>query len=92
MNSTWATIKGGDDDMYHEAGGSSTFVGVVLGVTLGIVTAVTITGNGLVLVAIYTNRHLRGTTHYFIANLAVADLLLGVIVLPFSVSLEVSFR
>ena len=34
--------------------------------------------------------HLRSSTHYLIVNLAVADLLLGTTVLPFSAALEVS--
>lgn len=62
---------------------------MLIGLTLGCVTIATIVGNSLVLVAVFVNSHLRGTTHYFIANLAAADLLLGTTVLPFSVSLEV---
>ncbi|XP_071532944.1 alpha-1A adrenergic receptor-like [Panulirus ornatus] len=36
------------------------------------------------------SRNLRSSTHYLIVNLAVADLLLGTTVLPFSATLEVS--
>ena len=61
---------------------------VAVGVVLGGICLATVVGNALVLVAIISNGHLRGTTHYFIANLAVADLLLGVSVLPFSATLE----
>ena len=62
---------------------------VLIGLILGCVTITTIVGNSLVLVAVFVNSHLRGTTHYFIANLAAADLLLGTTVLPFAASLEV---
>jgi len=61
---------------------------IVVGIILGSICLATVIGNALVLVAIVSNGHLRGTTHYFIANLAVADLLLGVSVLPFSATLE----
>jgi len=69
--------------------GVSMLSSVIIGIVLGCVTIATIVGNSLVLVAVFVNSHLRGTTHYFIANLAAADLLLGTTVLPFSVSLEV---
>jgi len=68
------------------AGEMASFAAV--GVVLGAICLATVVGNALVLVAIVANGHLRGTTHYFIANLAVADLLLGVAVLPFSATLE----
>ncbi len=56
---------------------------------LGIMIFMTISGNVLVLLAVFVNSHLRSTTNYFIVNLACADLLLGTFVLPFSASLEV---
>ena len=62
---------------------------ILSGIFLALVIVMTIVGNILVLVAVAVNPHLRGTTHYFIANLAVADLLLGTTVVPFSASLEI---
>lgn len=62
---------------------------ILTGLALGMICLITAAGNLLVLLAVSCNSHLRGTTHYFIANLAVADLLLGTTVLPFSASLEV---
>ena len=83
-NSTVNETRHGDDGFTAGELASMIAVGVVLG---GICLA-TVVGNALVLVAIVSNGHLRGTTHYFIANLAVADLLLGLAVLPFSTALE----
>ncbi|MCI4388552.1 hypothetical protein PGIGA_G00087370 [Pangasianodon gigas] len=45
-------------------------------------------GNVLVIVSVACHRQLRSVTHYFIANLAVADLLLSCVVLPLSASSE----
>ncbi|TTC59068.1 Alpha-1A adrenergic receptor [Bagarius yarrelli] len=47
-----------------------------------------VTGNVLVIVSVACYRQLRSVTHYFIANLAVADLLLSGVVVPLSASSE----
>ncbi|XP_052767766.1 adenosine receptor A1-like [Mya arenaria] len=47
-----------------------------------IIGAITIVGNALVLVAILKNRQLQTITNCFIASLAVADLLVGIVVAP----------
>ncbi|XP_078717962.1 alpha-1A adrenergic receptor-like [Lampetra fluviatilis] len=62
-------------------------VGLVL--TLGSFIVFAIAGNVLVILSVFCNRHLRTVTNYFIANLALADLLLSTTVLPFSAALEV---
>lgn len=63
---------------------------VVKSLILAIIVVLTIGGNVLVLLAVFMSRNLRSSTHYLIVNLAVADLLLGTTVLPFSATLEVS--
>lgn len=62
---------------------------ILTGVVLAIIVTCTVVGNVMVLLAVFVNSHLRSTTNYFIVNLAIADLLLGTTVLPFSASLEV---
>ena len=61
-----------------------------VGAALAMIVALTIGGNVLILSAVCTNCNLREPTHILIANLAVADLLLGFLVLPFSATLEVT--
>jgi hypothetical protein len=61
----------------------------VVAVALSVIVLLTIGGNLLILAAVLFNSNLRGPTHILIANLAVADLLLGFLVLPFSATLEV---
>ena len=57
---------------------------------LGIIILLTIGGNVLVLMAVAVSPNLRSSTHYLIVNLAVADLLLGMTVLPFSAVFEIT--
>lgn len=67
----------------------------IVGICLGLICVATVAGNCLVLAAVCgTTGQLRGTTttHYFVGSLAVADLLLGIAVLPFSASLEATGR
>ncbi|XP_040001050.1 alpha-1D adrenergic receptor [Xiphias gladius] len=62
---------------------------VGVGIFLSVFISVAIVGNILVILSVVCNRHLQTVTNFFIVNLAIADLLLGIIVLPFSASLEV---
>ncbi|XP_068185076.1 5-hydroxytryptamine receptor 2A [Antennarius striatus] len=48
------------------------------------VVAVTITGNLLVIVAVSLEKKLQSATNYFLMSLAVADMLLGILVMPVS--------
>lgn len=65
-------------------------VNVALAVALCLLIALTIGGNVLVCLAVCAHRRLRCLTNCFIVSLAVTDLLLGVLVLPFSALLQLS--
>ncbi|XP_056136380.1 alpha-1D adrenergic receptor [Lampris incognitus] len=62
---------------------------VAMGISLSVFILVAIAGNILVILSVLCNKHLQTVTNFFIVNLAMADLLLSIIVLPFSASLEV---
>ncbi|XP_033757324.1 dopamine receptor 2-like [Pecten maximus] len=62
----------------------------VIGIVLSLFTVVTIFGNVLVIIAVFKEMYLRTVTNYFIVSLALADLMVGGIVMPFSISLEVT--
>ncbi|XP_068583254.1 alpha-1A adrenergic receptor [Cebidichthys violaceus] len=62
---------------------------VGVGILLFVFISVAIVGNILVILSVVCNKHLQTVTNFFIVNLAMADLLLSIIVLPFSASLEV---
>ncbi|KAJ3588024.1 hypothetical protein NHX12_011618 [Muraenolepis orangiensis] len=57
---------------------------LLLGALLVLFILLTVSGNVLVCVAVCTTRRLRCLTNCFIVSLAVTDLLLGVLVLPFT--------
>ncbi|XP_041755419.2 alpha-1A adrenergic receptor-like [Coregonus clupeaformis] len=65
---------------------------VTLGLVLGVFVIFGVLGNILVILSVVCHHHLRSVTHYFIANLAAADLLLSSTVLPFSATSEVLGR
>lgn len=50
----------------------------------------TLFGNVLVILAVYRERSLQSATNYFIVSLALADLLVAVLVMPFAVYVLVS--
>ncbi|XP_045922990.1 alpha-1A adrenergic receptor [Micropterus dolomieu] len=61
---------------------------VILGMVLVVFVVFGVLGNVLVILSVLFHHHWRSVTHYFIANLAAADLLLSSAVLPFSATSE----
>ncbi|XP_062570112.1 alpha-1A adrenergic receptor-like [Saccostrea cucullata] len=82
-------FSNGTLDMYHGPEGLDLPYAVITGIVLFSILFMTVFGNLLVLIAVAINENLRHTTNYFIVNLACADLLLGISVLPFSATLDI---
>ncbi|XP_068180943.1 histamine receptor H2a [Antennarius striatus] len=61
---------------------------VLLGIILSLLILLTVGGNVLVCLAVCASRRLRCLTNCFIVSLAITDLLLGLLVLPFSALLQ----
>ncbi|XP_029426383.1 histamine H2 receptor isoform X2 [Nannospalax galili] len=70
----------------------STVFRVTVSVILTILILITVAGNVVVCLAVSLNRQLRSLTNCFIVSLAVTDLLLGLLVLPFSAIYQLSFK
>lgn len=65
---------------------------VAIGIAVTGCNLVIILGNALVILAIALNRKLRTVTNCFVLNLAIADMTLGILVLPFSMILLLEKR
>nr|XP_020026666.1 histamine H2 receptor isoform X2 [Castor canadensis] len=70
----------------------STAFKVTISVILTILILITVAGNVIVCLAVSLNRRLRSLTNCFIVSLAVTDLLLGLLVLPFSAIYQLSYK
>ena len=68
-----------DGDIYHVPTG----IVVLLAVLYGSVSLVAVLGNGLVIFVIAKNRKMQTVTNIFIANLALADVIIGLFSTPF---------
>lgn len=58
-------------------------------IVIAVIDIMVIVGNCLVIAAVFMSSKLRSVTNLFIVSLAVADLMVGVAVLPFSAIWEV---
>ncbi|XP_033757424.1 alpha-2Da adrenergic receptor-like [Pecten maximus] len=62
---------------------------IVTVIIVSIIIILIIFGNLLVVVAVFTDRNLKTIQNWFIASLALADSLLGLVIMPFSLANEV---
>lgn len=65
---------------------------VTVSVVLTVLILITVAGNVVVCLAVGLNRQLRSLTNCFIVSLAITDLLLGLLVLPFSALYQMSCK
>ncbi|KAM9311654.1 histamine H2 receptor [Gastrophryne carolinensis] len=73
----------GDNDKVVQCW-KSVLYNVLIGMVLVLIIIITICGNVVVCLAVGLDRRLRSMTNCFIVSLAITDLLLGILVLPFS--------
>ncbi|XP_041370698.1 dopamine receptor 2-like [Gigantopelta aegis] len=62
----------------------------IVGICLSCFSFITIVGNLMVIIAVFKEIYLRTVTNYFIVSLAVADMMVGGVVMPFSISHEMT--
>lgn len=80
---TAGTVVAGDDVM-------AAYRPPLIGTLLSLFALITVLGNLLVIAAVARERYLRSVTNYFIVSLAIADFIIGAVVMPFSITLEAS--
>ena len=68
----------------------STLRNVVTCLLLGSIGLCTMVGNTLVIVSVWHNRRLRTVTNFFVVSLATSDLLVSILVMPLSVTVEIT--
>uniref|UniRef100_A0A6V7LFQ7 G-protein coupled receptors family 1 profile domain-containing protein n=1 Tax=Bracon brevicornis TaxID=1563983 RepID=A0A6V7LFQ7_9HYME len=94
-NSTVIYNASNDNDTYILLGdgrypsGFSTLQTILAAIAGVILMFVVIIGNMLVIIAIATEKALKGIQNWFIASLAVADFFLGLVIMPFSLANEI---
>ena len=82
-------LQNGRFNMTGYPSGYQTWQVVLISVLVVFIMASIIIGNLLVIVAIFSEYTLQCIQNWFVASLAVSDLMLGLIVMPFSLSQEV---
>ncbi|ODN03166.1 Dopamine receptor 2 [Orchesella cincta] len=96
-STTWAEdFNTTGDDSYSNTSETTTednaqnpsVYNIWLAVLLSIFCTATVFGNALVVVAVARERYLHSVTNYFITSLAVADCLVGLVVMPFQAIFE----
>ncbi|XP_010903602.1 beta-1 adrenergic receptor [Esox lucius] len=83
------TTSGTEVDLNSPGAGSSEQWMIGVGLVMGLIVLIIVVGNILVIVAIAKNQRLQTLTNVFIVSLASADLIMGLLVVPFGALLEV---
>ena len=65
---------------------------IITAITLTSIILLTVVGNILVILSVFTHKPLRIVQNFFIVSLAVADLTVAILVLPFSVAVQILGR
>jgi hypothetical protein len=59
---------------------------MLISILYGAISIISVMGNFLIILVVMKNRPMQTVTNYFICNLALADIVIGIFVIPFQVS------
>ncbi|XP_076463730.1 alpha-2A adrenergic receptor-like [Babylonia areolata] len=88
---TPSAVTSGGADHHFPAGYPSGYTWphiIIASIIITVVILIIVVGNFLVMWAIVRDKNLKGTQNYFIGSLALADFLLGLLIVPFSLANE----
>jgi len=81
---SWSDVEDeADEEMGEELYEVSPGLVALLSILYGLIAVVTVVGNALVILVIVRNRSMQTVTNFFIANLSVADEMIGIFSIPF---------
>lgn len=69
-----------DDNLIYEV---EWHILIILSILYGIISILAVFGNGLIIGVVIRSRHMHNVTNYFICNLALADIVIGIFAVPF---------
>lgn len=84
LNTSTSNISIGGPGIHYELKNPA------IGVLLAFFSFVVVVGNIMIIIAVAKEIYLRTVTNYFIVSLAIADVMVGGVVMPFSISLEMT--
>lgn len=65
------------------------FIMLFLSLLYGSISVISVFGNALIIIVVLKNKRMKSVTNYFITNLALADIVIGVFAAPFQVKIFV---
>ncbi|XP_064110721.1 octopamine receptor beta-2R-like [Macrobrachium nipponense] len=87
-----ANLNGVGEGVSNSTEWTNLTVGVVKGFCMSIIIVCAVLGNLLVVISVFRHRRLRVITNYFVVSLAVADILVALMAMPFNASVEITGR
>jgi hypothetical protein len=64
---------------------TTVYMFVIISCLYGLISVISVLGNFLIILVVMKNKRMQNVTNYFICNLALADIVIGIFVLPFQV-------
>jgi len=83
LEMNFANITNSTDEDYQPLYSPPLEIVVVLSLFYGAISLVSVLGNSTVILIVVTSRRMQSVTNFFIANLALADVIIGLFAIPF---------
>lgn len=64
------------------------YVVLFLSILYGSISIISVFGNALIIIVVLKNKRMKSVTNYFITNLALADIVIGLFAAPFQASIQ----